>query len=303
MVDSINDRPSTYTSFFQESLETVPRAISEVLESYSHVPKDAQVKHIVKVRNAAYKRCPYPCIGNMRFLDFDLSAHPLYQEYVLEPLKRPKQDGEAEPLFLDLGSCFGQDLRKLVYDGAPVERLWASDIDQYLIDMGFELFNDEDRLPKERFLCPGDLLSDSPEDRLNVLDGKVTILHMTAVFHLFTYEDQKKVVDRCLRLLRKDSGGPVLLLGMQVGSVIAGPFLRENMTQEFSHKYRHNVESWKQLWNGVAQGDEWKERIRILEVKSTLLERNTKPKGSGENPNAGDGQMRRHIFEVRVTFH
>ncbi|KAI0127243.1 hypothetical protein BJ170DRAFT_581865 [Xylariales sp. AK1849] len=302
MAGSGDAKPSGYISAFQETIDSVPEPISDVLETYSGIPKDAQIEHIIDLRNAAYERCPYPCIGNLRFLDFDLSAHPLYQDHVLAPLKAPSKEGEAEPLFLDLGTCFGQDVRKLVYDGAPVGRLWASDIEQHLIDMGFKLFNDEKKLPRSHFLCPGDLLTDSSEDKLKELDDRVTILHMTAVFHLFTLDDQRMVVDRCLRLLRKDTRGPVLLLGMQVGSVEAGPFLRENVTQEYSHKYRHSVQSWRQLWKDVAESDGWKSRIKNLDVKSNLLERDSKPKGSAEKTPVGDTGMRRHVFEVSVTF-
>lgn len=303
MSNTSNTEMSTYKSIFQETIEKVPAPISEVLESYSGIPKDSQVEHVIKIRNEAYQRCPYPCIGNMRFLDFDLSRHPLYQQHVLEPLKSPSVAGNPEPLFLDLGTCFGQDVRKLVYDGAQVERLWASDIEQHLIDAGFKLFNDDHVMPKANFLCPADLLSNSPDDRLRVLDDKVTILHLTAVFHLFNLGDQKKVADRCLRLLKKDTSGPVLLLGMQVGSVVAGPFRRENETEEFSHKYRHNKESWADLWQTVAGNSKWKSRIKSLEVNSNLLERNTKREGSAEKPDFGDSQMRRHIFEVWVEFH
>jgi hypothetical protein len=301
MADASGASSSTYRSVFQETIQTIPTAISDVLESYSGIPRDAQAEHIIKCRDAAYAKCPYPCIGNLRFLDFDLSLHPLYEEHVLAPLRKPCKTGEAEPLFLDLGTCFGQDVRKLVYDGALVDRLWASDIEQHLIDMGFKLFNDEAKLSRDHFLCPGDLLSSSSEDRLNILDDKVTILHLTAVFHLFTFEDQKKVADRCLRLLRKNSGAPVLLLGMQVGSAVAGSFVRENVSADFSHKYRHNKESWESLWKEVTSGDVWKHRIEKLEVNSELFDRGTKPQ-SAESPNFGDNQMKRHVFEVWVTF-
>jgi SAM-dependent methyltransferase len=295
--------PKTYSSVFKETINEVPAAVAELLESYSGIPRDQQIAHIVECRNEAYAKCPYPCIGNMRFLDFDLSLHPLYADQILDPLKRPmsREEGEAEPLFLDLGTCFGQDVRKLVYDGAPIERVWASDIEPHLIDAGFRLFNDEAKLPRDHFLCPGDLFSASPDDRLRALDDRVTILHMTAVFHLFGLEDQKKVVDRCLRLLRKDAGRPVLLLGMQVGSVVAGPFLRENHSPEFSHKYRHNVESWASLWHEVCGRDEWKDRIDSLEVTSQLFQNGSKPQ-SADKPSSGDSNVRRHVFEVWVTF-
>ncbi|ETS83429.1 hypothetical protein PFICI_05305 [Pestalotiopsis fici W106-1] len=295
MAEPSEPQPKTYRLVFKETLETVPAAVAELLESYSGIPQGQQIAHIIECRNDAYTKCPYPCIGNLRFLDFDLSLHPLYADQVLGPLREPSREGEAEPLFLDLGTCFGQDVRKLVYDGAPIERVWASDIEPYLIDAGFKLFNDDGKLPRDHFLCPGDLLSAAPGDRLRVLDDQVTILHMTAVFHLFLLQDQKKIVDRCLRLLRKDTGRPVLLLGMQMGSVVAGPFLRENHSAEFSHKYRHNVESWANLWYEVCGRDEWKDRIAKLEVTSRLLQ-------NGSKPSSGDINVRRHEFDVWVTF-
>jgi hypothetical protein len=306
MADTISTTASTYTSNFQTTIESVPQPVSELLESYSGIPREAQAEHIISLRDEAYKLCPYPCIGNLRFLDFDLAAYPAYQEQVLAPLKRPAVDGEVEPLFLDLGTCFGQDVRRLAYDGAVVDRLWASDIEQHLIDLGFRLFNDGDKLPRSHFLCPGDLLTSSPGDRLRVLDGRVTILHLTAVFHLFTLEDQKTVADRCLRLLRKDAGAPVLILGAQAGSEVAGPFLRQNVSEEFSHKYRHNVQSWAALWESVRASDEWKGKIKKLEVSSEFRAKVRHPDQGPKNPagQRGDGfsGMKWHVFEVKVTF-
>ncbi|ORY70412.1 uncharacterized protein BCR38DRAFT_481550 [Pseudomassariella vexata] len=167
------------------------------------------------------------------------------------------------------------------------------------------MFNDADKLPKDHFLCPGDLLTNSPEDKLALLDDKVTILHMYAVYHLFSLKDQKVVADRCLRLLRKDTGAPVLLLGGQVGSAKAGPFLRENVTGNLIYMYRHNEQSWKELWDTVCGMDEWKSKVKKLEVKSQILTlQSSGGKGRQATANAESGrQQLRHLFEVWVTFH
>ncbi|KAI1456376.1 hypothetical protein F4805DRAFT_432558 [Annulohypoxylon moriforme] len=298
---------SVYQSQFHEKLEAVPKPLSDLLTTYSHIPKDDQLDHVVKLRNEAYTYFPYPCIGTFRFLGFDLAAHYAYHEHVLSPLKAPYSDDAIEPLFLDLGTCFGQDLRRLAYDGALVHRLWASDVEPRFIDLGFRLFNDADKFPKDHFLCPGNLLSNSPDDRLQVLDNRVTILHLTAVFHLFSLNDQKAVADHCLRLLRKDTGGPVLLVGAQVGSLTPGPFQRQNASQEYSHKYSHNEQSWKELWDDVQGRDAWKDKIKNLEVKSKLLKRNkVKDAESGEitvftQPDPGSNLVWQ-MFEVWVTF-
>ncbi|KAI6083302.1 hypothetical protein F4821DRAFT_245101 [Hypoxylon rubiginosum] len=292
---------------FQETLETLPKALKNVLTSYSDIPENEQVEHVLKLRNEAYTAFPYPCIGMFRFIEFDLSAHFAYQDHVLLPLKQPVSNGKVEPLFLDLGTCFGQDLRKLVYDGAPVDRLWASDIEPKFIELGFKLFNDAQKLPNDHFLCPGNLLSDSPEDKLRLLDDKVTILHMTAVFHLFSLADQKIVADRCLRLLRKDTGGPVLLLGSQVGSTTPGPYQRHIASQDYTHKYRHDEQTWKKLWEEVCGGESWKYKVKNVEVKSKLLDRTQKrDPESGKitvfTPASPGSTLVWQMFEVWITF-
>ncbi|KAI0110305.1 hypothetical protein F4814DRAFT_426529 [Daldinia grandis] len=140
---------------FQETPDTIPKSLSDMLTSYSGIAKGSQLEHVVKVRDEAYAVFPYPCLRAFLFLKFNLSTYPAYQKHVLYPLKQPCPDGTAEALFLDLGTCFGQDLRKLVYDGVLTSRIWASDIDLELINLRFKLFNDEDKLPKDHFLCPG----------------------------------------------------------------------------------------------------------------------------------------------------
>ncbi|KAI1377026.1 hypothetical protein F4677DRAFT_417110 [Hypoxylon crocopeplum] len=307
MATASQTEPSTYVSQYYETLGALPKALTDLLTSYSSIPKDDQLQHVVKLRNEAYACFPYPCIGTFRFLEFDLAAHYAYQEHVLSPLKQPPSDGTIEPLFLDLGTCFGQDLRKLVYDGALTNRLWASDIEPKFIELGFKMFNDEDKLPRSHFLCPGNLLSDSSEDKLKGLDDRVTILHMTAVFHLFSLDGQKTVADRCLRLLRKDTGGPVLVLGAQVGSTVPGPFQRRNVSQEYSHKYRHNEQTWEEMWQEVCGGQRWEGKIKSLNVKSKLFKRSKKEViGSGEvtvftEPDPGSNMVWQ-MFEVWVTF-
>ncbi|KAI2611900.1 hypothetical protein GGR54DRAFT_334251 [Hypoxylon sp. NC1633] len=307
MASASPTQPSSYVSQYDETLESLPKSLTRLLTSYSGIPKDAQLSHVVKLRNEAYESFPYPCIGSFRFLEFDLAAHYAYQEHVLSPLKRSSSGDANEPLFLDLGTCFGQDLRKLVYDGASVHRLWASDIEPEFIELGFKLFRDEEKLPKSHFLCPGNLLSDSSEDMLGVLNNKVTILHTTAVFHLFTLQDQKVAADRCLQLLRKDTGAPVLLLGAHVGSTIPGPFQRRNVSMEYSHKYRHDEQSWQELWQGVCGGERWRGKIKNLDVKSRLLKRTKESDGeNGEvtvfkQPDP-ESTMLWQMFEVWVTF-
>lgn len=54
---------------------------------------------------------------------------------------------KAGDSLLDLGSCMGQDLRKLVYDGAPSQKLYASDVFPQYEGLSYELWRDKDSFP------------------------------------------------------------------------------------------------------------------------------------------------------------
>ena len=71
-------------------------------------------------REKAWQTFPYPCIGKFDFLTLSISIHPCYSR-VLATLAAP----DAQANLLDLGCCFGQDIRKLVHDGAPAINLFA----------------------------------------------------------------------------------------------------------------------------------------------------------------------------------
>ena len=71
---------------------------------------------------------PYPCLGRFRFLEIDLAKHPLYKSYVLPAMQGKLADQTEVPIFLELGTCLGQDIRKLMYDGADPGRCFGTDI-------------------------------------------------------------------------------------------------------------------------------------------------------------------------------
>ncbi|GAW20059.1 hypothetical protein ANO14919_095530 [Xylariales sp. No.14919] len=267
---------------YHEKPKNVPKAMSSLLSSYSGVPEHEQIAHITKVRDEAYAQFPYPCMGTFRFLDLDLARHWAYQEHVLTPLCQPSVPGEPEPLFLDCGCCLGQELRKLVVDGAPAHRLWASDIEPKFIELGFKLFRDGHTLPRSNFLCPGNVLADTEDssgDQLAILDDKVTILSISAVFHLFGLDEHRRIANRCLRLLRKDTNAPVLILGAHAGSLTPKNHRRHLGPRGDRDLFFHNEESWEALWREVCEQPQWKGKIADLEVKAKMFGRvrNTGP--------------------------
>lgn len=309
MADTPTPRGVLFTH--QKELAKVPKPMEDLLAAYSHIPPGEQLAHVISMRDEAYQHCPYPCIGRLHFLDFNLAAHPGYAQRILEPLKRPQQAllaaGEPDPLFLDIGSCFGQDLRKLVADGVPPKRLWASDIEQFLLDLSFRLFKDEDRVRRDQFLSPADVLADDDDasDKLKVLDGRVTMLHLREVFHLFTWEQQKRVAHRCLQLLRKDPGVPFMVVGGQLGDLIPGPYAVANLPLGLSNVYRHSEESWARLWREVVAEERWKDRVAKLEVWSKVMRRTWDAEGAAvyvDDQQLPSDAPLWHVSEVHVTF-
>lgn len=71
-------------------------------------------------RDRAWDIFPYPCIGQFRFLDLALCKQPSYGT-MLQRLK-------AGAKYVDIGCCIGQDIRKLVADGAPGENLYGAEL-------------------------------------------------------------------------------------------------------------------------------------------------------------------------------
>ena len=62
---------------------------------------------------------------------------------------------------MDLGCGLGQDLRVLVRDGTPAENLVGLDLMREYIDLGYELFQDRERL-SSTFIAQ-DFFEDTPE--------------------------------------------------------------------------------------------------------------------------------------------
>jgi len=152
--------------------------------------------------------------------------------------------------FLDIGCCFGQDVRRLAFDGAPVQNLHGCDLEQPFIDLGYDLFLDEAKLPRTTFMT-ADVFAD--ESRLDELVGKMDIVHVASFFHLFNLEDGTKAAKRVISLMRRRPGS--MVLGRQMGNKVAGEMTRSSG----GLAYRHDPESFKKWWNdlGESMGTKW----------------------------------------------
>jgi SAM-dependent methyltransferase len=187
---------------------------------------------------------PYPCLGNWGFLNFTIGEGPAYQEV----LTRIKNGGQ----FLDLGCCMGQDVRKLVHDGAPSENTYASDLKKNFWDSGYDMFLDKSTL--QTTFMEADIFD--ADSQLKQVEGKMDIVNAASFFHLFDWDDQVKAAKRTVQLLKPVPGS--LIIGRQGAKAnFAGS---EAHVQKEKTAFWHNVESWKKLWEHVGQetGTEWK---------------------------------------------
>ncbi len=224
------------------------------LEKYSGIRAgETQIEHVQRLRDRAYQEYQYPCLGLYRFLGLAFSTHPLYGIHVL-PLLRGEKDKkdvtakEASRTLLDLGTCLGQDVRKLIFDGAPANSVFGGDLLAEFVDIGYDLFRDEGKLPRSYFVAPADIFDQSspPKD----FDGKADIIHANSVFHLFSWDDQVRAAKRVAKLMRPRKGS--LILGSQIahqepGEVESRPGRRSGTI------YRHDEKSWQRLWETAGQ--------------------------------------------------
>jgi len=139
------------------------------------------------------------------------------------------------------------------YDGAPTENLYGSDLRMDFMDIGYDLFNDKNKL-KAKFIAANVL--DEASD-LKQLDGKISIVFIGSFLHLFNYDGQFAIIKRIVSLL--DRSKENLILGRQMGHQVAKEYPTSVRPGETATKFGHNPESFKQLWDRVGEltGTKW----------------------------------------------
>ena len=189
-------------------------------------------------------------------MSFGLAKHPLYRATILPRLI----SGAA---LLDLGSCLAQDLRKCVFDGAPVDNLYATDLFDEYENLSYELWQDRDIFPKGHYiaddiLAENSAFTDGPlMQRLG--PGQFDIIAITMFLHLFDYTNQMRAATRILRLLSSKPGS--MIVGSQAGvkDAVEQPLQPPFDKTELGEKrtvFRHSPASFTKMWEdaGIATG-------------------------------------------------
>ncbi|KAF7377676.1 Methyltransferase ausD [Mycena sanguinolenta] len=275
-----------YKPALDESLFTMNDGDLTFLKSQSGIKDpDALKKHIIAVQTKAYdvRLYGHNCIRRFSFTRPKISRFPVY-EYVLDL-------GRRGGIVLDLGCCFGTDIRKCWSDGIPAQNLIASDLRPVFWNLGHELFQTSaetfpiaflagDALNPD-FLEPTAPLASSSEvsgpapalsslTRLTPLRGHVSAIHISAVFHLF-FEPQQLQLARALAGLLSPAPGSVIF-GSHGGRRTKG-FNEEGYCSGGHHMFCHSPESWCELWEEVFPKG-------TIKVKAELKERPGREEGS-----------------------
>lgn len=209
---------------------------------------------IVAQRARGFAANPYPCIGNYRFLNLTLLTHPLYDSIVL------KLKSDSSATYVDLGCCFGQDLRQLVLDGVPSSQLIGLDIESPLIDLGYELFLDHGTLDS-KFVVVDIFKGAQSAPWTELVARGADVVHCSAFFHLFPLPQQIDAAKIIAKVVKK--GG--IIVGRQSGSVkpTEVPAVKAGTTS-----FRHDISTLTEMWEnvGVETGTKWKVEGSLDEV-------------------------------------
>ena len=166
--------------------------------------------------------------------------------------------------YLDAGCCFAQDLRKLLFDGAPDSKaLYGLDIEGPFLDLGYELFRDREKF--HGTLLPVDLLNHSAP--IPQFDDEIDIVGIFSLLHFFQYDQQVEMVKRMVRFSRPVPGSA--MLGRQLGAPRGGVY---GGLMKDTETYLHSVETFNKLWQDVGQqtDSKWEVDAYLVPVEAKL---------------------------------
>ncbi|KAL0956041.1 hypothetical protein HGRIS_002213 [Hohenbuehelia grisea] len=162
-------------------------------------------------------------------------------------------------ILLDVGCCLGTDVRKAAVDGWPIEYIIGSDLRRGYWVLGHELFNTVPESFPATFL-EGDLLEavettdGKPQSDLLpaylsevILEGGASVIHASALFHLFNEQQQRLAAARLLRTLSCKPGS--MILGAHVGLPKIG--YQDSTPGSGVRAFCHDPQSWEGMWEEV----------------------------------------------------
>ncbi|KAH7872125.1 uncharacterized protein C8R40DRAFT_1053221 [Lentinula edodes] len=301
-----NDLPKIYKMPLEERFYDLDAEQVEFFRNETGIQDEEELKHhIVAVQTKAYSIYRYPCIRLFQFAKLRIARLPAYPD--LLRLGRERKGA----IFLDIPCCcqyVGNDTRKAVQDGYPIDNVVASDLHKDFWDLGHEMFKSTPESfpvpfiqgdvfdPKFLEASPPFTLGNPPATpvptlntltTLNPLRGHLSACFCGAFFHLFSEDAQYQIAQGLAGLLSPQPGS--MIFGVH-GSRPEKGFWHPTGTERYM--FCHSPDSWKDLWEGLFGGKE------NVQVKAALRD------GDGGNDLHGTypgNKEPHHLMEWSVT--
>lgn len=189
-------------------------------------------------------------------MELNLSERPgdIYPQLLSLLTTSPTSDS---PLFLDIGTCLNQDIRKLIHDGVPPCTVAGAELSATFIELGYELFRDR---PETVEMVQGNVLARIGEETpLAQFKGKLRVVQLGMILHLFSWDEQITAFLNAISLLRDEKG--VLVIGQATGHVDGKETKSLSPGGKDRGTWKHNVQSFERLIKDVEgkSGTRWNE--------------------------------------------
>ncbi|EJD05462.1 uncharacterized protein FOMMEDRAFT_78949 [Fomitiporia mediterranea MF3/22] len=248
----------------------------DFLKDQTKIEDEEELKqHVIAVQTEAWNVFHYKCIQSFGFTRLKISRLPAYPDLLELGNNRP------DAIFLDFACCcmsdmchclspllfsipVGNDARKAIADGYPMENVIASDLQAGFWEAGHKLFRSTPETFPVHFIQgsvfdPNHIAPTPPHysppstprpdlstlTLLNSLQGHVSAIHVSLFFHLFRKEEQIIAAQALASLL-----SPL------PGSMIFGTHSSRAVSEEIKRPvsgdtvYNFNPEDWCALWDG-----------------------------------------------------
>jgi len=235
----------------------------QYLSNYSTHKRQYSEKELMeKLRTARTKATtiyPYLCIRRFAFAWPRLSMTPVYPLLKNKGVKNFDVDFK-DLRVMDIGTCIGQDLRKMIVDGVRKENVLGVDLQAGFFDVGFGLFEDQESM--QNHFAQADVFDPEFKQRPRVKEfydfthGGPDLISLCAVIHLFNQDKQVELIRSVTKLFDPKRGG--LLVGTTSGAGTEMPF-----SIQADSRYMHTDWSLQRLFQEHGYTD-----ITVISVDS-----------------------------------
>jgi SAM-dependent methyltransferase len=162
-------------------------------------------------------------------------------------------------MLIDIGTGLGQDLRKLVLDGAAPSQLFGVDKLGQFEELSFNFFRDNNNFAN--VFTEADILSQDKDNALLQTIGTWDIVTSSMFLHAFDWQTQVAIVKKMMTLAK---GKGSWMIGMLAGDIksqeVPIPAVLEGMKVT---RFIHNEQSLRRLFEEAQVGMSMKLKVEV----------------------------------------